>query len=100
MEFEIKVDRVKNVSDKFRLVKEFIQTNCKQIEMTLLVVDQIFEDLKDLLDQSFWDLPDENIGACNEYTFVAEADEDTPQELIGLLELILYREVEPVRALN
>jgi hypothetical protein len=61
MEFEIKVDRVKNVSDKFRLVKDFILANCKNIEMTLLVVDQIYEDLKDLLDESFWNLPDENL---------------------------------------
>lgn len=44
------MDRVKTVSDKFRLVKDFLLANCKQIEMTLLVVDQIYEDLKDLLD--------------------------------------------------
>ena len=58
MEFEIKVDLVKRVSDKFKLVKEFILVNCKQIEMTLLVVDQIYEDLRELLDESFWNLPD------------------------------------------
>lgn len=43
--------------DKFRMIGEYVQRNCGDVAMAVLVVNEMYDDLKDMFDDGFWALP-------------------------------------------
>lgn len=51
MDFELQSEKATSMSKKFALIKSFIMKHSKSINMTILIIDEVFEDLKDFLDE-------------------------------------------------